>query len=522
MGVRWGLSLLLTLIGLSFAATPSLARAQPAVLPALDRSGGAKPSDPDRLVELRLTQVITDLPAVHVYSLAIDDRGAAVSLPSDSLSLQIGARRPLALSRGGDDGIATILLVDVSRSLTSSQFEQGKGSLKAWIQDLRPNDFAALVTFGSEVRTKVDFTNDKNRLSAAVDALSPADDTTLLYQGLVQAVTLARSSKVVPSNTIRRAIVLVTDGLDDQAGGAGLGQVRDQLNVDPIPIYALGLAAHPGKVVDAALKNLADLAVESGGEYARVTPSTLTSSYARLQSRIRSVQHFIATCPDCPHDRSSAVLQLTMPSGVRSSPVTVRFVGPAEDPHKKEEPGTLMEWARLILDYIKALTVAARLTYIIWAAVAAAGATTAVVYYVRRRAAQHEPHSSTAGNNDGGVFVVIKTLIPLGSHRDRQRLRLDPLGRNDIELGESLFERELTLGRSPDNDIYIGNDGMVSGSHCSLVARDGKILVRDLGSRNGTRVNGVPIKGFIHAESDSILGVGRTEIRMRLLPAGVA
>jgi hypothetical protein len=45
------------------------------------------------------------------------------------------------------------------------------------------------------------------------------------------------------------------------------------------------------------------------------------------------------------------------------------------------------------------------------------------------------------------------------------------------------------------------------------------ILVTDCGSRNSTRVNGVPINGFMHAESDSILGVGRTELRMKLLPA---
>jgi len=33
-------------------------------------------------------------------------------------------------------------------------------------------------------------------------------------------------------------------------------------------------------------------------------------------------------------------------------------------------------------------------------------------------------------------------------------------------------------------------------------------------------VNGVPINGLLHAEPDSILGVGRTELRMQLLPVG--
>jgi pSer/pThr/pTyr-binding forkhead associated (FHA) protein len=83
-----------------------------------------------------------------------------------------------------------------------------------------------------------------------------------------------------------------------------------------------------------------------------------------------------------------------------------------------------------------------------------------------------------------------------------------------------VFERELTVGRSPESNFHISNDSQVSGSHCTLSPWEGRILVRDNGSRNGTRVNGVPVEGFIHAEPDSVLGVGRTELRMQLLPAG--
>src|SRR6202008_4052590 len=71
-------------------------------------------------------------------------------------------------------------------------------------------------------------------------------------------------------------------------------------------------------------------------------------------------------------------------------------------------------------------------------------------------------------------------------------------------------------------DICIGNDEMVSGRHCTLSPKDGRILVQDAGSLNGTRVNGVPVVGFFHAESDSLLGVGRTEVSMRLLPPGAS
>jgi pSer/pThr/pTyr-binding forkhead associated (FHA) protein len=60
----------------------------------------------------------------------------------------------------------------------------------------------------------------------------------------------------------------------------------------------------------------------------------------------------------------------------------------------------------------------------------------------------------------------------------------------------------------------------VSGEHCRLTPEGKSILVEDTKSTNGTRINGVPIAGFIHADSDSILGVGRTELRLKLLLAG--
>ncbi|WP_148293632.1 FHA domain-containing protein, partial [Azospirillum sp. B4] len=77
--------------------------------------------------------------------------------------------------------------------------------------------------------------------------------------------------------------------------------------------------------------------------------------------------------------------------------------------------------------------------------------------------------------------------------------------------------KELLLGRSPDCDIMIDNDPQISNSHCTLELMNNRILVQDKKSKNGPRVNGIPIQGYIHAESDSIIGIGRTELRLTLV-----
>ena len=55
--------------------------------------------------------------------------------------------------------------------------------------------------------------------------------------------------------------------------------------------------------------------------------------------------------------------------------------------------------------------------------------------------------------------------------------------------GYDLVEQVVTIGRAPDNTIHI-DDPSVSGRHAELRRTDKTYHLRDLGSTNGTRVNG--------------------------------
>ncbi len=70
------------------------------------------------------------------------------------------------------------------------------------------------------------------------------------------------------------------------------------------------------------------------------------------------------------------------------------------------------------------------------------------------------------------------------------RIRLVPLeGGNPIEL-----VREVTVvGRKDDCDLRLDHKS-VSKFHCVLVKTEDTLLVRDLGSTNGTRVNGQRVR----------------------------
>lgn len=71
-------------------------------------------------------------------------------------------------------------------------------------------------------------------------------------------------------------------------------------------------------------------------------------------------------------------------------------------------------------------------------------------------------------------------------------------------LGEYPLDKDrMSIGRRPTNDIHIDNLA-VSGEHASIVTIGNDSFLEDLGSTNGTLVNGKPIKKHVLQHGDLI------------------
>lgn len=96
-------------------------------------------------------------------------------------------------------------------------------------------------------------------------------------------------------------------------------------------------------------------------------------------------------------------------------------------------------------------------------------------------------------------------IVETGKHKGK-RLKLPD--------GESVFGRETGVSvRIASNDV--------SRRHCQVVSRGKSLVVRDLGSSNGTFVNGVPIQVETSLEPGDVLMVGPMGFRVEgsLAPA---
>jgi transcriptional regulator with GAF, ATPase, and Fis domain len=96
-----------------------------------------------------------------------------------------------------------------------------------------------------------------------------------------------------------------------------------------------------------------------------------------------------------------------------------------------------------------------------------------------------------------GASVGVQVIVLSGSAKGTTK----PLG------------EKLRIGKAPDNDVVL-NDDTVSRHHCELTRANDGVHVRDLGSTNGTKVQGARVSEAVVGPG-TVLKVGEVEIALR-------
>jgi len=78
----------------------------------------------------------------------------------------------------------------------------------------------------------------------------------------------------------------------------------------------------------------------------------------------------------------------------------------------------------------------------------------------------------------------------------------------------ALPSQMVTVGRAPDNDVVVG-DPATSGRHGRIEIRAGVFWISDLGSTNGTMVNGEPVIEKQLSDGD-VIAIGQNTIRFTI------
>ncbi len=115
-----------------------------------------------------------------------------------------------------------------------------------------------------------------------------------------------------------------------------------------------------------------------------------------------------------------------------------------------------------------------------------------------------QPANARQGSDYTPIGAPLPGLTPESSPNGRRQLKpgkghggvparlvvLEPKERRGTGFAIGTTTTGIGVGREPDNIIVITDDAFISGHHARITHIDGRVVVDDLGSKNGTYLNG--------------------------------
>jgi Ca-activated chloride channel family protein len=134
--------------------------------------------------------------------------------------------------------ISVLLVLDTSGSMAGAKLEHLAGAAHALVAALRPADRAAIVGFSHRIQITAGLTPDRDRLTAAIDALR-ADGATSLRDALFASLQLT------PVDESRPLVLLFSDG-EDNASWLTEGEALEAVQRAAVTVDAIDIPATHG------------------------------------------------------------------------------------------------------------------------------------------------------------------------------------------------------------------------------------------------------------------------------------
>jgi hypothetical protein len=497
--------------------------------------------------DLRISQIADTAPTLTVY--VSTDEVAKLQAPQGNAHyVAILGDRPVPVKRfasfSTDQGTSLVIAVDISGSINKKTFAAIKAAVAETLLQLDSTNHIALIGIGSDVRVIENFSNPFNVIKTRVNELEADAPETALYEAILMAQELAsRSTATLPT---RRAVLVITDGMDDSRKGFSKDENLRKLGAAAVPVYAIGIPTDNTPKQKKAIKDLAQIARESGGAFSQADASTVKQAVLGLIHKMNQTEVLILDCAACTHDGVLRTLHINRVNGdekttaerrvsllastspvVTTSPVPASTPTPTPRPSKTPEPtstptttppppcgpGAVKEcppsdWLQVLANFLGKIAIILRQIFIIISIVVAillipektrrylrVKLAEPAVKFVSRVVTYFVIHP---------VNVVTMAVMGVASPGREIVLVIKDKGKRVIQLSG-----ELQLGRADTN-----NDQEASTKHACIYETKGKIMLRDLGSVNGTFLNGVKIINPEPLTDDDLILIGRTEIRI--------
>lgn len=390
----------------------------------------------------------------------------------------------------------TVILADLSHSLTRRQFADFKRAATSFVDRLKSGDLVALVTFHRRVYRELNFTGDRALLKKRISGLRQTGKRTMLYDALIEAHKMLRD---VPD---RRAIVVYTDGREN-ASRVRFDDLTEVFTAQPVPLFVAGNRK------SYALKRLIRLARVSGGDAFRAEDRHDLGKVFSYLSRLRAQEFRISYVTQ---QKPGSAIDLEVRSPQWAQPLAASYI----IPHGVQPQGQNRE---KLFSAALPETIRAHMPEILLSLIVLLLVGVIVMLFFRR-----QEISVKVENVQPPVFVGSEEILPHALKRhetNRARLPLDYhhgwlVEKEGPHTGRKyrINWHTITIGFADDCSIVI-DDNTVSAKHAKIERQANKFVLYDLLSENGTWLNGRKLLRPKELNDFDEIGIGRTKLIFR-------
>ncbi len=406
------------------------------------------------------------------------------------------------------EGVADIFLVDISGSVADAQMLKVKAAIKTWAANMKEKDRIAVMTFGDDVKTLTDFTGDKNAVNAAVDSITNNDRSTQLYGALSQSLKLAtRNDKGLPK---RRNIILITDGLNDYAGGISENDVYAQLKAALIPVYSMQM---PGSDNERGRATLNSVTEYSGGTIYDMSNKNIDTVYGWIKDSIQNTYTVDFPLGSIAADNAEHTFKVRVAEGDKVAEDSVKFVMSKTD----EESGssTLSQKVNEEENDANDAAKKKRLIILLSALGAALIAAAIIIPIALSKKKDNYIQPETYNNFTADTSTYDNSYNTVGQE---YAPTVSGVGVTLRSASGQNYTATITdsiiIGRNSGRCAIALGAQTISGTHASLSLRNGKLYLEDLNSVNGTLVNGRLINSPTEVSNGDSIMFGSEEFKL--------
>lgn len=442
--------------------------------------------------------------------------------------------------------VKTLLLMDNSLSVSQKYRPKINEIMTNLAANRMQGEQVTVATFSDKITYVLEDSSDYTQLKQAIDSITYQDQETYLTDVLYEVLSAWNQDQ----DTAFRRIVIVSDGVDNKAVGYTKEELYELLRKHPYPIYTIG-CSYPSGNNSEELKNMFALSRMTQAASWMLEENSDTLQIANEVAAGNHTLRVVVALPLEVCDGTAKGVKLSMTAGEAavegSATVDMPFgTAPPEtepetevtEPETEEETEeeTEQEETDPAVDE-EELQKKKYIMYAVFAGAALLAAAALILIIVRavKRRKKENAFEMAPGDafekanvyqNFSGQAVRDTEVAPVdagntamvwGPSGRTYMLILTDL-RNPARSFEAPLRSSVVIGRSRNDgcQIVLDYDRSISHRHCQIRVANGQIWVKDLGSRNGTVLNGKRVLQEAVLTSGSVLTLGNLKMKVEL------